>query len=61
MQFTKLEMYDMLADCTILGQEAMDIIIKAFGDKPETYLKILKAATPYKTFVEFAESRQMLD
>lgn len=56
MVFSKLEMYDMLSHHTVLGQDAMDIIIKAFGDTSDTYLKVLKAATPYKTFIEFEDS-----
>ena len=56
MIFSKLEMYEMLAHHTILGPDIMDIIVKAFGNTTDTYLKVLKAATPYKTFVEFEES-----
>lgn len=56
MIFSKLEMYEMLAYHTVLGIDAMDIIVKAFGDTSDTYLKVLKAATPFKTFVEFEES-----
>jgi len=61
MQFTKLEMYDFLADCVGIGQDTMDVLIKVMGDTPETYKRILHKMTNYKSFAELVESRQIVD
>ena len=59
--FTKLEMYDFLADNIGLGQETMDVIIQVFGDSVDTYRKVLRKTSPYKTFAEGFEAFQIRD
>lgn len=56
MIYTKQEMQDLLIETVGVSEEAIDLAVKLLGDTPQTYIKILNAASEYSTFSDVEDA-----
>lgn len=56
MIYTKQEMKDLLIESVGVSEEAVDLVVKLLGDIPQTYIKILNAASEYSTFSDVEDA-----
>lgn len=52
MVYSKDEMRDMLVNCIGIEEDDLYIMLKLIGDTPQSYIKILTAASDYTNFID---------